>query len=748
LKISRGCMLAVWLALTAFVAGVWAASPIIWQVSTQAELLEGEVESLSIDSAGRLLLAPATELVDETTAPFLWTILQARDAAMYLGSGNEGKVFRVPSGGKATVFYDSSELEVHALAQGPDGAIYVGTSPEGKVYKVDASGSATVFFDPDDKYIWSLVFDRAGSLYAGTGEKGIVYKIGPDGTGVPFYRTETTHAVALALDRSGNLIVGSEAPGKIFRVDSQGKAFVLLDSSFREIHALRFDEKGNLYAAAVSSRPAAQETSPDRAVPEAPRPTPTASVSTEITSISIAGVAVQPAPEQRTGRRDDRRTLKGAVYRITPDGVWDTVWESRQDTPYDISFDGTGAVIVGTGNEGKIFRVAGDPAQVTLLTRAAAQQVTMFMADSNGRNYYATANPGKLFRLASARGDRGTYQSKVRDAETVAAWGTVSWRGSTPGASSIELYTRSGNTARPDSTWSEWAGPYKNSVGEQITSPKARYLQWKAVLAGTGEGPVLTSVTAAFLPRNLRPKVSDITVHPPGTVFQKPFSTGELEIAGLAEDATTPRPSAPLPSQQGQAAPASGPALGRRIYQKGLQTFVWKSEDENEDSMVFDALYRREGEISWKTLKRGLSDAIFVWDTTSVPNGTYFIKIQASDAPSNPPGMSLVGELESTSFDIDNTPPSVTMQGVKQQGDRYVLSFEVRDEQSAVQRVEYSLDADRWQRIYPRDGIADSRVEQFDLLLGAEAATKSVVIRVMDAMNNVATARGEVGQKR
>ncbi|MBI4475988.1 MAG: WD40 repeat domain-containing protein [Acidobacteria bacterium] len=732
--------------VTALAAVSWAASPIIWQVSTQSELLEGEVENLSIDSNGRLVLAPATELVEETTAPFLWTILQAGDGAIYLGSGNEGKVFRVPPGGKASVFYDAPELEVHALAQGLDGSIYVGTSPEGKIYKVDASGSAAVFFDPDDKYIWSLVFDRAGTLFAGTGEKGIVYKIGADGKGTPLYRTETTHAVSLVLDRSGNLIVGTESPGKVFRIDSLGKAFVLLDSSFREIHALRFDEKGNLYAAAVSARAPAQETPPGRGVPEMPQPAPTPSVSTEITSISIGTLAVQPgAPDQRPARREDRRNLKGAVYRIAPDGVWDIVWESREDSPYDVSFDAADGVIIGTGNEGKIFRVAGDPAQVTLLTRAAAQQITMFLADSAGRNYYATANPGKLFRLASTRTNRGSYQSKVRDAETVAAWGTISWRGTAPAGGSIELFTRSGNTAMPDATWSDWAGPYRNSVGEQIASPKARYLQWKAVLAGKDDSPVLTSVTAAFLPRNLRPKVNEITVHPPGTVFQRPFSTGELEIAGLAEDATTTRPSASAPLQ-GQPAPGLGqiPALGRRIYQKGLQTFVWRSEDENDDTLVFDVLYRREGETSWKTLKRSLADPIFVWDTTSVPNGTYFVKIQASDAPSNPPGMALVGELESTSFDIDNTPPTVTMQTVRRQGERYVLSFEVRDEQSPIQRVEYSLDADRWQRIYPRDGIADSRVEQFDLELTAEAASKSVVIRVVDAMNNVATARGEV----
>src|SRR5690606_39598770 len=78
----------------------------------------------------------------------------------------------------------------------------------------------------------------------------------------------------------------------------------------------------------------------------------------------------------------------------------------------------------------------------------------------------------------------------------------------------IEIQTRSGNTRTPDDAWSEWSAPYTNADGSQITSPNARYLQWRAVLSGKGETPVLTSVTAAYLQRNIRPEVSSITVHP------------------------------------------------------------------------------------------------------------------------------------------------------------------------------------------------------------------------------------------
>ena len=129
-----------------------------------------------------------------------------------------------------------------------------------------------------------------------------------------------------------------------------------------------------------------------------------------------------------------------------------------------------------------------------------------------------------------------------------------------------------------------------------------------------------------------------------------------------------------------------------------------------------------------------------MWDTTSVPNGTYVLRVVATDAPSNPPGAALTGEAESTTFDVDNTPPAIRILSAKKEGNRTVLAFEVQDDQSAVQRVDYSLDANRWRSIYPKDGICDSKREEFELSFEGDAA--SVVIRAMDAMSNVATARG------
>jgi len=739
----------VWVAVGLASTVLMAAAPTFWTVSSQADFLKGDVEDLSIDSDGRMFLGPSAAQVAETSAPFLWTLIAGPNGTLWAGTGNEGQVLRITRDGKVSTFFDSNELEVHALAPAPGGGLYVATSPDGRIYQVAADGSSKTFFDPDDKYIWALAVAPDGAVYAATGEKGTIYRVTPDGKGTVFYKTNTTNVDSLAIDKDGNVIAGTESPGRIFRIDRQGKAFVLLDSPFKEIHTVKVAADGAIYATAFSGAPGGEDrpAPPITSTPDTARaPVPT--VSAEITAVTVVDAGPSMMPSQSSSREPRSRGTKGAIYRIGSDGLWDTIWEATDDWPFDLLVEADGALLVGTGKDGKLFRISGEPARATLLARAEARQITALLRDSSGRILGATSNPGKVFALGTERAARGTYDSDVRDAGTVARWGAIRWRG-TSTAGEIELYSRSGNTATPDETWSAWSKAYTAAQGEPISSPNARYLQWRAVLKSSqpaGPGPILTSVTAAYLPRNLRPVVSSITVHPPGAVFQRPFSTGELEIAGFEDNTSDGRPQTPSSSASSASSSTvlASPALGRRIYQKGLQTFVWKADDENDDRLQYDVFYRREGDTTWKSLKRGLWDPIFVWDTTSVPDGTYYVKIAASDAPSNSPATALVGELESVSFDIDNTAPHIEVHSAVRNGTKATIKFVVRDEQSAVQRVEYSLDASRWRAAFPVDGIADSRLEEFEVTLDELDSARNVIIRATDAMNNVATAVADI----
>ncbi|MFI5302605.1 MAG: hypothetical protein ACHREM_31335, partial [Polyangiales bacterium] len=338
-----------------------------------------------------------------------------------------------------------------------------------------------------------------------------------------------------------------------------------------------------------------------------------------------------------------------------------------------------------------------------------------------------------------------TYVSEPKDAGTVSTWGALSWRGTAVDGNRIELFTRSGNTETPDETWSAWSGAYTRAEGSSIVSPKARYLQWRAVLSGTGEGPVLTSVTAAYLQRNLRPQVRSITVYPPGIVFQKPFTAGDPELAGFENQTTPERKIAAAAATQSS---STSPSLGRRSYQKGLQTLIWKADDENDDELVYDVLYRREGEVTWKPLRRAISDTILVWDTTTIPDGTYFVKIVASDSPSNTAGTALSGELESSTFEVDNTPPQIVTASVRVDGGRTIVTFDVKDDTSTIQRVEYSQDGLKWRSAFPTDGIADSREEHYQLTIEGALGERGLTLRASDAMDNVATTHVDAPTRR
>jgi hypothetical protein len=317
--------------------------------------------------------------------------------------------------------------------------------------------------------------------------------------------------------------------------------------------------------------------------------------------------------------------------------------------------------------------------------------------------------------------------SAVRDSKSIATWGLIRWESAGP----VSLFTRSGNTETPDDSWSDWTGPYTNRQGDAIKSPPARFVQWKVAFDRTTPAE-LTSVTVAYLPRNVRPVVASVTVHPPGVVFQRAFSSAEGAIAGLDDvtaDARRPPGDAAQPT----------PAPGRRMFRKGLQTLAWKADDADGDRLTYTLQYRREGETTWRDLRTGLQDPLFVWDTTSVADGRYLVRVQASDSPTNPADRALAGERDSDAIDVDNTPPQITVELVRQ-GSTARLTVRVRDGQSPIRKLEFSVAGAPWQVVYPADGLADSPDERYEIAVPAGADPTRIVVRATDQLQNVASA--------
>ena len=274
-----------------------AATPQFWRIEGTRAFLEGELDSASVDSEGRLRLGPSLRPLFDPEAPNAWCVVRDAKGALYVGTGNEGRVIRI-EGTAGKVLFDAEELGVHALASGPDGRIYAATSPDGAVWAIDSAGKASRFFDPAEKYIWALAFDAQGVLYVATGGEGRVYGVQKDGTAATLVASTETHILSLAVARDGKVYAGSTPEGLVYRLSLSSRPFVVLDSVFREIKALVPGADGSIYAAGIDGR--APETTRPPAAPQ-PQPQAQGQVAAEVTvteSFAIAPSAV--ASKSRT----------------------------------------------------------------------------------------------------------------------------------------------------------------------------------------------------------------------------------------------------------------------------------------------------------------------------------------------------------------------------------------------------------------------------------------------------------------
>jgi hypothetical protein len=608
--------------------------------------------------------------------------------------------------------------------------LYAGTSPDGKVYRITSDGKAEVYFTPPDKYIWSLAFLPDGSLAVGTGDNGKLYRVRAAGAKPEsslLINTNQTHVISLAVTGQGDLIAGTDPGGLVLRISPDGKAFGLLDAQLREIHALAPAPDGSIYVLALGEAAATTKgQTPSAAQPSDP-PQPTTSVT--ITAMDEASSAMQQTPSPARSR-NDTASARSAVFRILPDGGVDTVWSSTSITAFAIAPAlQAGSVIIGTAEKGRIYSVTND-GRDTLLLQSSEGQISSFVT-RKGEVLAASSNQGKLFRFGSELVTEGTYESPVRDARLIASWGRIWWRGQ----GNVELQSRSGNGGRPDATWSDWSPAYRDPAGNQISSPRARFIQWRTTLrtaSGSntlaGSSTWMEDVSVAYMQRNVAPEVLGIAILPIGVGLQAmPQVPADPNIESSGLD----------PSLFGVAAQIPP----RRVYQRGARSIQWQAEDRNGDSLEYSIYYRPLSEKNFRLLKDKVHDNFFTIDGATLADGRYAIKIVASDAPDNPPGKALSGERLSEPLDIDNTPPTVRIIGepqVTQNGLR--LIFEVEDATGRVKRADVSVDGSLWNPTFPDDGIADNARERYTIDLPAGAAKEQTVsLRAFDNSGNVGT---------
>jgi outer membrane protein assembly factor BamB len=129
------------LLLIVFAIPAHAGGPVVWETNSREELLKGEARGVSVTDTGALMLAPRFAQLFDTEQAYVWSTAADERGNVYLGTGHDGRIFRVGADGKGTLLYDAPELDVTALVVGRDGALYAGTSPDGKVYRIDAQGT-------------------------------------------------------------------------------------------------------------------------------------------------------------------------------------------------------------------------------------------------------------------------------------------------------------------------------------------------------------------------------------------------------------------------------------------------------------------------------------------------------------------------------------------------------------------------------------------------------------------------------
>jgi hypothetical protein len=728
-----------------------------WREADYSQFVKGTAHGVAIRSDGTIEPAPKFDSFADPSLAYVWALQMDSRGRLYAAGGPNAKVLRFDDSAKSTAVFQSNELSAQAIVLDSKDNLYVGTSPDGKVYRVTPDGTKSVFFEPKTKYIWALAIDSHGDLFVGTGDTGKIFVVAPDGKGQLFFQSADSHARSLAFDSKGNLLVGTDPHGLILRipivrkaadaVPEAGASFVIYEMDKQEVTSLVRDPDGNIYAAAIGEKShlTAIPLVPT-VVPQQPAtPTPATGQTTIVlsegtTTAPPQGPAVVPTYPMAVPAGGTQ------IVKIALDDSPTTLWTSSSNLAFTLALSPSGHLLLGTGDDGSVIELRNEGIWENV-AQTASEQVTSMIEGSGGKIFVATANPGKIFVMGPGLEANGSFESDPFDARIFSHWGRVTWWGEGAANGKVELYLRCGNTSDPDKSWSAWSGPYNNPAGENTTCPGSRFAQWKAVFPGVGaqSAPDISWVSVAYLPKNVAPVIDDIAVQDPGIrIAGFPMQ----QAAGMTPvNLRLPNPQGESPSEPPMNAEAHGasvkvqtPLQGYRG--KGWQSVIWSAHDDNDDDLTYTVYYRAEGEDEWHVLKDKLTDNYYAWQTSSMPDGAYYLKVRASDSPSNPPGDALWTERVSDRFVVANTPPHIENLRAGSGLLNTRASFDAVSAYGPIANAEYSIDAGPWQIIFPTGQLSDAQKESYYIEIpGMPNGEHTIAVQVTDRFDNTAAAQ-------
>ncbi len=737
-------------ALLALSYSAIAATSTSWQVSGFSDFLKGRLSGLSLTADGILQPGPSIRWNTPLEQPALWSLARAADGTIYAATGHLGKVFRIAADGKATTVWTAPQSEVFALCLDAKGVLYAASSPNGGLYRIE-NGKATEIWHSPGRYVWVVTPSSDGNLFVGAGEPGKIYKVDTQtGQATVYFDTGQSNVTALALGLNGHVYAGTDPNGLLYEISPAGHGTILYDSSLPEIRSIVLDPNGIVYAAAmggaVSTRTPA--TTPPSAASSSAVITGAPTVITVTAakengirtdsdeanarataeSKAAASSASASAATSNTAITEVSGAEKSAIYKITPDHVVETIRSSTADNVYDLALDGN-YVLFATDDHARIYRLNGR--RTTLIAEPGDGETTRLLK-SGSSLFAALSNPARLIAFGPAGNGPGSYISQVHDSTSVARWGHLQWHGMGAG---ISFRTRTGNAARPDGTWSNWSAPISDPANALISSPPARFVQWRAEWP-EGSTAQVTDVQIPYLPRNTPPVIRSITVS--SIIGTNPAKTGSTAASSTTAYSITVTDTGEAPV----ASTASATSQTVSRLQTTQTQISWQADDPDGDKLVYSVYFRAEDERDWQLIRSRMFENTLLLDPDVFADGRYFFRVVASDAPSNAAEYAQQTEFISTPVLIDNTPPVVTLGPPRRHRDELDIDVDAVDKASSLRLCEYSLDAGFWQPIEAVDGVTDMPHERFHLHLDKlHPGEHLLVFRVYDTANNAGLAR-------
>jgi len=699
-----------------------------WGLTTRDDFIQGKHLGTGVTSKGSLVLVPAVSSIYQTTEMVPWRMVTVGDNT-YVAGWNSRQIIRIGLDGNSGFFFtrDGEGTEaITALAADTAGNLLISTWPEQHAVLISPAGEVLNDWQLPGSVVWDLAVTADGRRYVAT-DGGIVYLLHDDKQ-VPLRvacSVPDKNVVAMIADGDG-LLLATAPRGKVYRLGKDN----LLRSVYEGkgmVTSLAVDKAGNLY---VGMSPSCQviRVSPDGIQREIMRGMGRGN--RHVLAMRMVGDDLYAA----TGPA-------GGVYRISNPAGQDV-----EVTPIFVREDHrTGSETDGVGPE--------------------SVMVNALTVNSKGELLAAASTPGQVIKLEPR--NQGAFLSTVLQTPVVARWGRLDLQTDVADGQQITVESRSGNTSVPDSTWSGWTAVAKD--WSELTSPPATFAQFRVTLKGTETSPTLTYARLFYQPANRAPQVrllapqagmywsgtkqirweardideDELTY----TVFTSPdrgktweqivrMASGEKpeDKAGEEPDGKPAEDTKAAPEDDDK--PAGDPAEGEeppeksRVAPPGVQRTL---PDQSTAPKPADAAAPKpaDGELKSTSIP---------WDTKSAPDGTYQIRVVASDKyakPTNPKS----AEIVSGFITVDNTPPAVRLED-KVYGWDAVEQFMVTDNMSPIVGGKYRIDDGSWTALVADDGIFNRREELVKLVSanGEMEKTKGefkLQIQVIDAAGNL-----------